>query len=356
MDEEKVNDFTNVTANVLESVANETKSMLHLDTLKEYISTENIVKFTTSVIAILIFCLIYKFVRKYIKNYTRNKFKNQTSEIIDKTIKYGFYIFMAMYILSLFGIKLSAVWGAAGVAGLAIGFAAQTSVSNVISGVFVMVEKSLQVDDFITVDDVSGTVSHVNLLCVTVKTLDGQMVRIPNSTVLGSNLTNFSHYPIRRFVFDLPISYDSDMKTALDAALKIPALCPTVLQDPAPVAFFDGFGDAVNLKLAVWMNRTDFIQTKNDVFINAVKVFNDCGVSIPFTRYDVKLVQDNPNSTSNKFSEEERQQFVQAVNVMEEQKNQTVIGEKDELSLNHITKSFTSIFTGHKPGDENEGK
>ncbi len=356
MGEEKVNDFANVTTNVLEGVANETKSLLHLDTLRKHISTENIVKLVTSFIAVLIFCLIYKFARKYIRNYTKNKFKKQTSELIDKVIKYGFYIMMAMYILSLFGMKLSAVWGAAGVAGLAIGFAAQTSVSNVISGVFVMVEKSLQVDDFITVGDVSGTVTHVNILCVTVKTLDGQMVRIPNSTVLGSNLTNFSHYPVRRFVFDLPISYDSDMKTALDAALKIPALCPTVLHDPAPVAFFDGFGDAVNLKLAVWMNRSDLVRTKNDVFINAVKIFNECGVTIPFTRYDVKLVQDNPSSSANKFSAEEKCQFVQALKDMEERKNKIAIGGKEEAGLNHIAKSFTNIFTGRKAGEENDGK
>ena len=63
-----------------------------------------------------------------------------------------FWIIIAMYVLSLFGIQLSAVWGAAGIAGLAVGFAAQTSVSNIISGIFVLSEKSMRVGDFISVD------------------------------------------------------------------------------------------------------------------------------------------------------------------------------------------------------------
>jgi small-conductance mechanosensitive channel len=210
--------------------------------------------------------------------------------LVNRTISYVFYILMVMYVLSLFGVNLTAIWGAAGVAGLAIGFAAQTSVSNLISGIFVLIEKALKVGDYISVDGVSGTVDTIGLLSVTVHTLDNQYVRIPNSSIINTNLTNFSHFEKRRFVFEIPISYDSDMETALNALKKVPALCPTVLSDPAPAVFYDGFGDAVNLRLAVWFNRPDLIQTKNDVYINVVKVFKEDGVTIPFTRYDVKIV------------------------------------------------------------------
>ena len=133
-----------------------------------------------------------------------------------------FYVIIVMYILSLFGINLKAIWGAAGVAGLAIGFAAQTSVSNLISGVFVLSEKAMKIGDFIQVGDVFGTVDSVGLLSVRVHTLDNQMVRIPNSSVINSNLVNFNHYDIRRFVFDMPISYDSNMEKALEVANSIP--------------------------------------------------------------------------------------------------------------------------------------
>ena len=84
------------------------------------------------------------------------------------------------------------------------------------------------------------------------------------------------------------------MTRALEAINKVPGMCPTVLQDPAPCAFYEGFGNAVNLRLAVWFKGEDLIQTKNDVYINTVKVFNEYGdVSIPFTRYDIKIIEDD---------------------------------------------------------------
>ena len=69
-------------------------------------------------------------------------------------------------------------------------------------------------------------------------------------------------------------------------------MCPSILQDPEPCAFFDGFESAVTLRLAVWFKSSDLIKAKNEVYINTVKAFNEAGVTIPFTRYDVKLVTD----------------------------------------------------------------
>ena len=275
-------------------VAEQTKTMLHLDELAQYFTWANLMKVVTSVVAILIFFLVYRLIKRAIKSKAVNKFEKHTVTIINKIVSYAFYILIGMYILSLFGINLSAIWGAAGVAGLAIGFAAQTTVSNLISGIFVLSEKAMKIGDFISVSGVSGIVDNVGLLSVKIHTLDNQMVRIPNSSIINSNLMNYNHFKLRRLVFEIPISYDSDMTRALEAINKVPGMCPTVLQDPAPCAFYEGFGNAVNLRLAVWFKGEDLIQTKNDVYINTVKVFNEYGdVSIPFTRYDIKIIEDD---------------------------------------------------------------
>ena len=275
-------------------VAEQTKTMLHLDELAQYFTWANLMKVVTSVVAILIFYLVYRLIKRAIKSKAVNKFEKHTVTIINKIVSYAFYILIGMYILSLFGINLSAIWGAAGVAGLAIGFAAQTTVSNLISGIFVLSEKAMKIGDFISVSGVSGIVDNVGLLSVKIHTLDNQMVRIPNSSIINSNLMNYNHFKLRRLVFEIPISYDSDMTRALEAINKVPGMCPTVLQDPVPCAFYEGFGNAVNLRLAVWFKGEDLIQTKNDVYINTVKVFNEYGdVSIPFTRYDIKIIEDD---------------------------------------------------------------
>ena len=116
------------------------------------------------------------------------------------------------------------------------------------------------------------------------------MVRIPNSTVIDSNLKNISYHKTRRLVIGVCVSYDTDMRKALDILMTAPALCPTVLKDPEPGAWFTGFGDsAINMELAVWFNEQDFRQTKNDVFIAIKKVFDDASIEIPFNQLDVKI-------------------------------------------------------------------
>ena len=195
-----------------------------------------------------------------------------------------------MYVLSLFGVKLSAIWGAAGIAGVAIGFAAQTSVSNLISGLFVLTEGALKVGDTIIVNGVTGVVDSINLISVRVHTLDNEMVRIPNSSIINTNLMNKSYHNKRRLTLSISISYDTDMKTALEALSKAPSLCPTVLDTPAPAVWFDGFADSgINMTVAVWFKPEDFLKTKNDLYIAMKQVFDEAGIEIPFNQLDVKI-------------------------------------------------------------------
>lgn len=278
---------------VVESVAEvavQTKTMLHLDELMAYLTWGNLMKVVVAFISVLVFYVVYRIIKHIIKKQAAPRVEKHTYMLINKFVSYVFYVIIVMYILSLFGINLKAIWGAAGVAGLAIGFAAQTSVSNLISGVFVLSEKAMKVGDFIQVGDVFGTVDSVGLLSVRVHTLDNQMVRIPNSSVINSNLVNFNHYDIRRFVFDMPISYDSNMEKALEVANSIPGKCPVVLQNPVPCVYFDGFGDAINIKIAVWFNCSDLINAKNQMYAAIVNTCREQGIEIPYTHYDVKIL------------------------------------------------------------------
>ena len=299
--EATVGTVVDATKEITAEVANQTRTMLHLDELSKYLTWGNLVKVITSTIAILIFYLVYRIIKRIITKTAARRLDEKAVGIITRVLKYVFFVLIGMYILGLFGINLKAIWGAAGVAGLAVGFAAQTSVSNLISGVFVIAEKALKLGDFIEVAGVSGTVDTIGLLSITVHTLDNQMIRIPNSTVINSNLVNYSYYDKRRFVFDLPVSYDSDMDIAMEAAKKVAEKCiadGVILADPAPAVFYDGFGDAVKLKLAVWFERARLVDTKNAVYTNTAKIFREHGVVIPFTHYDITIVPEKKNEKS----------------------------------------------------------
>ncbi len=271
-------------------ILKETDNMFHISEFKSLFTPENIVHIITSAVALVIFILVYLLIKRVVNKHALKKSNAHTKMLINKIMKYVFYVLIVMYVLSSFGVNLNAIWGAAGVAGVAIGFAAQTSVSNFISGLFVLGEKSMKIGDYITVDGVSGNVHSIGLLSVQIKTLDNQMIRIPTSTIINTTLQNYNHFPVRRFVFDIPVSYETDMTKALEAIKKVPEKCPSVLTDPAPAVFYDGFGDAVNLKLAMWFNNGDLVKVKNEAYIAIRKVCDEEGVIIPYSRIDVKIV------------------------------------------------------------------
>jgi hypothetical protein len=193
-----------------------------------------------------------------------------------------------MYILSCFGIKLTALLGAAGIAGLAVGFAAQTTVSNVISGLFVITEGVVKVGDRIVVNGVTGDVDSIDLLSTKVHTLDNQLVRIPNSSIINTTFQNNSYYSTRRITFAFGLKYGTDIRSALDVLLKAPDLCETVIKKPAPVAWVDGFGDSnINMIVAVWCKSSDFLKTKNDMFIALMRVMNENGLVISYNCIEI---------------------------------------------------------------------
>lgn len=260
--------------------------------IKSFITWEHLFKFIGSVFILFIIGIFFRIIAKAIRRVPESKLPAQRSTVILRFLKYCFYVIAVLYILSLFGINLKAIWGAAGIAGVAIGFAAQTSVSNLISGLFVLTEGSIHVGDTIVVGDVTGIVDEVKLLSVRVHTYDNQMVRIPNSTIINSNLTNNSYHNKRRLTLKVGVDYSTDMRKALETLQKAPSLCPTVLEDPAPAVWFDGFdASSINLVVAVWFKPVDFLQTKNDLYIAMKQVLDEAGISIPFNQLDVKIKQ-----------------------------------------------------------------
>lgn len=287
---ENTESFSDVTHHAADAAVEKTGEFVSY--IKSLLTWGHLFKVVGAIIILFIMWLIYKCVRKTLKKVPEEKVSAHNMMILQKGVKYLFYVFCGMYILSLFGVNFNAIWGAAGIAGLAIGFAAQTSVSNLISGVFVLGEKTMKVGDYITVGGESGIVDSVGLLSVKIHTLDNQMVRIPNSAIINSNFTNNSFFPRKRMTFAVSIDYKTDMKAALAAIQKVPELCPTVLADPAPAAWYDGFGESgIGLTLAVWFVPSDLIQTKNDVFIGIKQRFDEAGINIPFNRLDVSVLE-----------------------------------------------------------------
>lgn len=282
-------------------VMQETRNLLHIDDLRQFITWENLIHVGISLVTILIFYIVYRIIKSIVRKKLAVNMKPAVAVAVSKIISYVFYVLIVMYVLGLFGINLSAVWGAAGIAGVAIGFAAQTSVSNLISGLFVVTDKAMKIGDFIEVDGVSGTVDSISFLSVRVHTADNQLVRIPNSLIINNKLKNYATYDYRRYVFEFSVDYSSDLDKTLEAIRQVPARCPTVVTDEGhePAVWYVALGESgISMNLIVWCKRADFFQTKSDVCVNVAKVCRENGVNIPFNRMDVTILNDTTTPTA----------------------------------------------------------
>jgi small-conductance mechanosensitive channel len=169
--------------------------------------------------------------------------------------------------------------------GIAIGFASQTSVSNVISGLFLISEKPFEVDDVIKVGQTKGIVLSVDLLSVKLRTFDNQMVRIPNETIIKTEVTNITRFPIRRLDVRLQVAYSSDVQQVRDLLAKIATDNPHCLDEPAPLILFTNFGDSgLEFLFGVWFAKADFLLLRNTIMEDIKNAFQAAGIQIPFPR------------------------------------------------------------------------
>ncbi len=279
---------------MVEAEVSEVNEMLgsFLTWIKGFVTWNNLFRLIGVVVVLFAMWIIYRLILRRVKKTPAEKMSAQRAHIVTKIVNYAFFIIVAMYILSLFGMKLSAIWGAVGVSGMIIAFAAQTSVSNIISGIFVLIEKTLKVGDLITVGAETGIVDDIGLLSVKIHTLDNQMIRIPNSTVINTNLRNTSYFPKRRMTITCSVAYESDLSAALETLKKAPQYCPAVASDPAPAAWIENFGESgVALTLAIWFDAANFLDAKNQAFVAIKRVFDEANIEIPYNKIDVRVCE-----------------------------------------------------------------
>jgi small-conductance mechanosensitive channel len=124
------------------------------------------------------------------ERYIMRRSNPQRRMIARKAIGYSGFVIIGMILLRELGVEVGALLGAAGIVGIAVGFASQTSVSNIVSGLFLISEKLFSVGDVIKVGSVTGIIQSIDLLSIKIRTFDNLFVRIPNEKILTSEVTN----------------------------------------------------------------------------------------------------------------------------------------------------------------------
>ena len=188
------------------------------------------------------------------------------------------------------GVEISVLLGAAGFLTVALGFAAQTSTSNLISGLFLIGERPFELGDIIKVGTTVGTVQAIDLLSVKLCTFDNLFVRIPNETLLKSEIINYTRFPIRRIDLLIGVAYKEDLSRVEEVLFQVAESNPQCLDEPTPLLQILAFGDSsINLQFSVWALREEFLKVRNQVFREIKVAFDETGIEIPFPQRTLHL-------------------------------------------------------------------
>jgi len=227
--------------------------------------------------------IIARLLSSAVVNLVKHKMTAHGQLFLKRTIFYGILILVSISALDNIGIDLSILVGAAGIFTVALGFASQTSASNLISGLFLMIERPFSITDVIRVNDITGEVISIDLLSVKLRTFDNLFVRIPNESMIKSAVTTLTKYPIRRADLKIGIAYKEDIEKVRAILMAIAAKNLICLEEPAPIFILTGFGSSsVDIQFSVWSRRENFLTMKNEMYMEIKKTFDQQGIEIPF--------------------------------------------------------------------------
>jgi len=203
--------------------------------------------------------------------------------IIRRVIIYSGAILILLLVFKVLGVNAGALFGAAGVVGIVLGIASQTSIGNIISGIFLVSERSFEIGDLVRVGDKLGVVDSIDLLSIKLKTMDNLLIRIPNQTIITTELTNITRYPIRRMEILVSVAYKEDLRTVTKLLEEIVANNPLCLDEPEPLILFKNFGDSgIDIQLGLWFEKTKYKDLRNSIFIDIKEAFDKANIEIPF--------------------------------------------------------------------------
>jgi len=227
--------------------------------------------------------IIAKVVALNVRRALTERLPKSERELLAKVVYYIIILWAIAVALPYLNFDLSGLLVAGGIVGLVIGFASQSVVSNLVSGLFLMFERPIKIGDNINVAGITGSVEDIKVLSTIVKTYDGIYTRIPNEKVFTSNITNYVNNAARRFEYKIRIRYRDDADEAIRLAKEVIAAHPLALKNPAPMIYVDSLGDnGINLIARIWAPARNWWEVRTVLLWKIVKRLEENGIIVPY--------------------------------------------------------------------------
>lgn len=258
--------------------------------ISSYLSADILFKIIRIAFIILVGLFLVGLATRLVNRIKADFFSEHIRFLVVRGTWYAGVTLLVITLLSEFGFHVGTILGAAGIAGAAIGFASQTSLSNIISGLFLLTERSFSVGDVITVSSVTGTVVGIGLLSVKLRQNDGTFVRIPNEQVIKNSLVNLSFFNQRRFDFRVTVAYKEDLTHVVELLQSIVKANKYSVQDKDPMILCDDFKESgVSIFVGVWGRKDTFTDLKKTILVEIKKGFEAEGIEMPFPQLVVSM-------------------------------------------------------------------
>jgi len=240
--------------------------------------------------------------RKILRHF---KIDEGTSYTLSRITQYTIITIGALISFQFVGIDLSGLAVIFGLLSVGIGFGLQNVTSNFISGLIILFERPISVGDRVTVSNIDGDVTEINIRSTKVRTVNNVSIIVPNSEFVSKDVINYSHGdPTYRLDIDVGVSYGSDLETVLKAMREVADENKHVLQKPPPDVHLLEFGESSwKMQLRSWIGDVkDYPQIRNELNQAIVRKFREYGVEIPFPQRDLHVRSSVPLPLDDKGS------------------------------------------------------
>ncbi|OPY18511.1 MAG: Large-conductance mechanosensitive channel MscMJLR [Methanomethylovorans sp. PtaU1.Bin093] len=238
------------------------------------------IMFVASVV--IISMIAGKILSIYLMRALQDKMDRKQLSMLLKLMRYSFVFFVTVFfILPFMGVELSSLLVAGGVLGIILGIAGQSIVANLISGIFLTLERPIKIGDQVNIDNNAGVIEDITFVSTIIRTFDGLYVRVPNDKVFLNNITNYAANVARRFEYVIGITYDSDADKAIGMIKGIIDDDPIAFKNPAPTVFVDKLDDnGVNIFVRIWAPSTEWYSVKTRLLWIIKKTLEENGIKI----------------------------------------------------------------------------
>jgi small-conductance mechanosensitive channel len=227
----------------------------------------------------------------------------RTREVAAKLLEISVFFVIFLLLLQVMGINLTALAVFGGAIGVGLGFGLQAIASNFISGIIILLDRSITIGDYIELEDGrTGTLRELTLRSATLETFDGKDIMVPNEQFITTAFVNWTHYNTKqRYPLHFQVAYDTDLEAMFEIVREVVASHPNVLSgDHLPIAEradaeIESFGDSgINILVEFWMEGVDDGTNRvgGDLLLMIWTALKANGIEIPFPQREVKILGD----------------------------------------------------------------